>query len=87
MQMNAIHRRHAHQAAAAVAVLLLTSWLGVARSGAGAPALPQVAPMHLQDAPSPDAGSALSAPSPPRRLNSSLSMPYFSFAQSLNPRS
>ena len=27
------------------------------------------------------------APTPPRRLHSSLSMPYFSFAQSLNPRS
>jgi hypothetical protein len=40
-----------------------------------------------QDAGVIEAGTADGAPTPPRRLHSSLSMPYFSFAQSLNPRS
>ncbi|MET0129875.1 MAG: hypothetical protein ABW207_04330 [Stenotrophomonas chelatiphaga] len=73
-------------AASAAGLLLLSLWFGVAHGGAddtqAASALDS-----LQDAGVPDAGNAPPAPSPPRRLNSSLSMPYFSFAQSLNSRS
>lgn len=85
--MNAIQRRHAQQSAAVAALLLLTLWLAGAggRTDSSGPG-PLATPL-LQDAATPEAGSAPSAPSPPRRLNSSLSMPYFSFAQSLNPRS
>mgnify|MGYP001011461613 FL=1 len=67
-------------------LLLLTTWLGVASQGADEPAALSMS-TGLQDAAMPDAGDARPAPSSPRRLNSSLSMPYFSFAKSLKSRS
>ncbi|MCS4232010.1 hypothetical protein EDF77_2071 [Stenotrophomonas maltophilia] len=83
---TSVQHRMTRMAASAVGLLLLSLWFGVAHGGAddtqAAPAL-----NSLQDAGVPDAGNAPPAPSPPRRLNSSLSMPYFSFAQSLNSRS
>ena len=71
---------------AVLGLLGLAAGLGVASTDADEPA---ALPMStgLQDAAMPDAGDASPAPSPPRRLNSSLSMPYFSFAKSLNSRS
>ena len=83
---TSVQHRMTRTAASAAGLLLLSLWFGVAHGGAdeseAASALDS-----LQDAGMPDAGNATPAPSPPRRLNSSLSMPYFSFAQSLNPRS
>lgn len=77
--------RPARMAASVLAVLLLSLWLCVAPGGAD-PSVAASAFQGLQEAAVPEAGNAQPAPSP-RRLNSSLSMPYFSFAQSLNPRS
>ncbi|KRG64648.1 hypothetical protein ABB28_17490 [Stenotrophomonas chelatiphaga] len=83
---TSVQHRMTRMAASAAGLLLLSLWFGVAHGGAddtqAASAL-----NSLQDAGVPDAGNAPPAPSPPRRLNSSLSMPYFSFAQSLNSRS
>ncbi len=85
--MIAIHSRHAGPAITAAALLLLAGCMGTAmvRLASQAGTAPDAA--QVQDASSPEAGRAPTAPSPPRRLNSSLSMPYFSFAQSLNSRS
>ena len=85
--MNTSYRRRTTRTAATAAGLLLLSlWFGAAPGGAGNVDTPP-ALQSLQDAGVPEAGKAPPAPSPPRRLNSSLSMPYFSFAQSLNSRS
>jgi len=72
--------------ATAASVLLLAGGLACLPGKVDEPTLP-AAGAGLQDAALPDAGTAPPAPSPPRRLNSSLSMPYFSFAKSLNSRS
>ena len=85
--MNIASRPGTKRSAIAITGLLaLTAWLGVASQRADEPA---ALPMStgLQDAAMPEAGGVPPAPSPPRRLNSSLSMPYFSFAKSLNSRS
>ncbi len=83
---TSVQHRMTRMAASAAGLLLLSLWFSVAHGGVddtqAASALDS-----LQDAGVPDAGNAPPAPSPPRRLNSSLSMPYFSFAQSLNSRS
>ncbi|CAQ46627.1 putative transmembrane protein [Stenotrophomonas maltophilia K279a] len=78
--MNArIRRNLTAPAAAAVSTLIVLAWLATPT----APASPDSA----QDAIATPAGNADSSPPPPRRLHSSLSMPYFSFAQPLTPRS
>lgn len=78
--MNArIRRNLTAPAAAAVSTLIVLAWLATPT----APASPDGA----QDAIATPAGNADSSPPPPRRLHSSLSMPYFSFAQPLTPRS
>ncbi|HGM4744516.1 hypothetical protein [Stenotrophomonas maltophilia] len=78
--MNArIRRNLTAPAAAAVSTLIVLAWLATPT----APASPDSA----QDAIATPAGKADSSPPPPRRLHSSLSMPYFSFAQPLTPRS
>ncbi|HCT25385.1 MAG TPA: hypothetical protein DIW85_04120 [Stenotrophomonas sp.] len=78
--MNArIRRNLTAPAAAAVSTLIVLAWLATPT----APASPDSA----QDATVSPAGNADSPPPPPRRLHSSLSMPYFSFAQPLTPRS
>lgn len=79
--MNArIRRNLTAPAAAAVSTLIVLAWLA-------SPTAP-VSSDNAQDATaSPAAGNAAPSPSPPRRLHSSLSMPYFSFAQPLTPRS
>ncbi|WBL69003.1 hypothetical protein SMAL454_28470 [Stenotrophomonas maltophilia] len=77
--MNArIRRNLTAPAAAAVSTLIVLAWLATPT----APASPDSA----QDAIATPAGNA-DSPLPPRRLHSSLSMPYFSFAQPLTPRS
>lgn len=77
--MNArIRRNLTAPAAAAVSTLIVLAWLATPT----APASPDSA----QDAIATPAGNADPSP-PPRRLHSSLSMPYFSFAQPLTPRS
>jgi len=74
--MNArIRRNLTAPAAAAVSTLIVLAWLATPT----APASPDSA----QDAIATPAGNADSSPPPPRRLHSSLSMPYFSFAQPL----
>lgn len=74
-----IRRNLTAPAAVAVSALLVLAWLA-------APTDPAPASSDgAQDADIPPAGTA--SPSPPRRLHSSLSMPYFSFAQPLTPRS
>lgn len=84
--MNRMRRRHSAKAVTAASALLLLGWLGtpVAEMGSAAARGAIDGP---QDAGVIEAGNADGAPTPPRRLHSSLSMPYFSFAQSLNPRS
>lgn len=61
---------------AALPGLLILLWAGTRDGGGRAPAIQHAAAMPAD-----------AAPPPPRRLHSSLSMPYFSFAQSLNSRS
>ena len=78
--MNArIRRNLAAPAAAAVSTLIVLAWLAMPTAPASA--------ASAQDASVSPAGNADPSPSPPRRLHSSLSMPYFSFAQPLTPRS
>jgi hypothetical protein len=79
--------RHRHSATAITAALLLLGWFGLPSGDAGSPAASTDMFEGPQDAGVIEAGTANGAPTPPRRLHSSLSMPYFSFAQSLNPRS
>lgn len=75
-----IRRNLTAPAAAAVSTLIVLAWLA-------APSLSDSAD-GAQDATASPAGNANpSSPPPPRRLHSSLSMPYFSFAQPLTPRS
>ncbi len=84
---NMMRHRNAGPIASAAGLLVLSLCVcaaaGVRPGNAGAVPLVE----GLQDAAVPAAGDASPAPAPPRRLNSSLSMPYFSFAQSLNSRS
>ena len=82
----AIRSRTKRSAMAISGLLVLITWLGVASQEADEPAALSMS-TGLQDAAMPDAGDARPAPSSPRRLNSSLSMPYFSFAKSLKSRS
>lgn len=78
--MNArIRRNLTAPAAAAVSTLIVLAWL--------ATPTPPASPDSAQDATAAPAGNADSSAPPPRRLHSSLSMPYFSFAQPLTPRS
>lgn len=84
--MNDMRRRHSAKAVTAASALLLLVWLGTPAGEAGSRAATG-AFEGPQDAGVIEAGTADGAPTPPRRLHSSLSMPYFSFAQSLNPRS
>ncbi|KAF1015654.1 MAG: hypothetical protein GAK31_01129 [Stenotrophomonas maltophilia] len=87
--MNIQHaRRYATPAALAASSLCLVAWLALNAPPAGLPGAPLAAPSDQpQDATGTDAGNADLAPTLPRRLRSSLSMPYFSFAQPLTPRS
>lgn len=85
--MNTSYRRRTARTAATAAGLLVVSLLSGAAPGGAERVDASPALQSLQDAGVPEAGKAPPAPSPPRRLNSSLSMPYFSFAQSLNSRS
>ncbi|PWI03286.1 hypothetical protein [Stenotrophomonas maltophilia] len=78
--MNArIRRNLTAPAAAAVSTLIVLAWLATPTAPASS--------ASAQDAIATPAGNADSSPPPPRRLHSSLSMPYFSFAQPLTPRS
>ncbi|WP_439450479.1 hypothetical protein [Stenotrophomonas sp. ATs4] len=78
--MNArIRRNLTAPAAAAVSTLIVLAWLAAPTSPASSDS--------AQDATVSPAADAAPSPSPPRRLHSSLSMPYFSFAQPLTPRS
>ncbi len=78
--MNArIRRNLTAPAAAAVSTLIVLAWLARPTAPASADS--------AQDASVSPAGNADSSPPPPRRLHSSLSMPDFSFAQPLTPRS
>jgi len=80
-------RRHTAKAVTAASALALLGWFGTPASDPGFAASPG-AFEGPQDAGVIEAGNADTVPLPPRRrLHSSLSMPYFSFAQSLNPRS
>ncbi len=83
--MNRMHYRTASRLLASLSLLALFSCLALLPEDAD----PSAASITtgLTDGAMPDAGTAPAATSPPRRLNSTLSMPYFSFAQSLNPRS
>lgn len=84
---NMTRHRNAGRIASAAGLLILSLWLcGAMGRTSGTPETVHLLE-GLQDAAVPDVGDASPAPSPPRRLNSSLSMPYFSFAQSLNSRS
>lgn len=76
-----IRRNLTAPAAAAVSTLIVLAWLAAPTSPASTDS--------AQDATASPAGDAAPSPSPspPRRLHSSLSMPYFSFAQPLTPRS
>lgn len=84
--MNRMRHHHSAKAAIAASALLLLGWFGLPSGNAGDAASANVFE-GPQDAGVIEAGTADGAPTPPRRLHSSLSMPYFSFAQSLNPRS
>ncbi|MEG2806044.1 hypothetical protein [Stenotrophomonas sp.] len=85
--MNRMRRRYSAKAVTAASALLLLGWLGTPADEVGTRAATG-AFESPQDAGVIEAGTADGAPTPtPRRLHSSLSMPYFSFAQSLNPRS
>lgn len=76
--MNArIRRNLTAPAAAAVSTLIVLAWLAAPTSPLQ-PTVRRTRPLHRQ---------AMLPPPPPRRLHSSLSMPYFSFAQPLTPRS
>ena len=77
-----MRRRHAAPAVTAVSTLLALLWLALP-----APPAPSSSTDTAQDAAPFTAGNADPSPPPPRRLHSSLSMPYFSFAQPLTPRS
>ncbi|MBA0449716.1 hypothetical protein D7Y61_20645 [Stenotrophomonas maltophilia] len=81
--MNArIRRNLTAPAAVAVSTLLVLAWWATPSAPASASA------DRAQDTPLSSAGNAApSSPPPPRRLHSALSMPYFSFAQPLTPRS
>lgn len=75
-----IRRNLTAPAAAAVSTLIVLAWLAVPSFSDSADS--------AQDATASPAGNATApSPPPPRRLHSSLSMPYFSFAQPLTPRS
>lgn len=77
-----IRRNLTAHAAVAVSTLLVLAWWATPTAPASA------AVESAQDATLSPAGNATpSSPPPPRRLHSSLSMPYFSFAQPLIPRS
>lgn len=76
-----MRRSHTAPAVTAVSTLFVLAWLVLPAP----PAESSPSPDITQDAISTPAGNA--EPSPPRRLHSSLSMPYFSFAQPLTPRS
>lgn len=78
-----IRMRHRHIAPAVTAVSTLLALLWLALPAPQAPSSPDTP----QDAAPFTAGNAEPSPPPPRRLHSSLSMPYFSFAQPLTPRS
>ncbi|MDX3936577.1 hypothetical protein [Stenotrophomonas sp.] len=84
--MTRMRHHHAAKAVIAASALLLLGWFGPPSGDAGEAASANVFE-GPQDAGVIEAGNADGAPTPPRRLHSSLSMPYFSFAQSLNPRS
>ena len=84
--MNRMRHHHAAKAVTAASALLLLGWFGIPSGDAGSPASADVFE-GPQDAGVIEAGTANGAPTPPRRLHSSLSMPYFSFAQPLTPRS
>ena len=71
-----IRRNLTAPAAAAVSTLIVLAWL--AAPTPPSPTVRRTRPFHRQE--------CRSLPSP-RRLHSSLSMPYFSFAQPLTPRS
>lgn len=85
--MNRMRHRHSATAITAASALLLLGWFGLPSGDAGSPAASTDMFEGPQEAGVIEAGTANGAPTPPRRLHSSLSMPYFSFAQSLNPRS
>lgn len=88
--MNIRHaRRYATPAALAASSLCLVAWLALNAPPLEAMGTPmQASPSEEpQDATVIEAGNASPAPFLPRRLRSSLSMPYFSFAQPLTPRS
>lgn len=78
-----MRRSHTAPAVTAVSTLFVLAWLAMPAP----PAAPSPSPDTAQDASTLTAGNADPSPSPPRRLHSSLSMPYFSFAQPLTPRS
>jgi len=84
--MTRMRHHHAAKAVIVASALLLLGWFGTPSGDAGEAASANVFE-GPQDAGVIEAGNADGAPTPPRRLHSSLSMPYFSFAQSLNPRS
>jgi hypothetical protein len=84
--MNRMRRHQSAKAVTAASALLLLGWLGTPVGDIGSTAATG-AFESPQDAGVLQAGNADGAPTRPRRLHSSLSMPYFSFAQSLNPRS
>lgn len=84
--MTRMRHHHSAKAVIATSALLLLGWFGTPSGDAGDAASANVFE-GPQDAGVIEAGNADGAPTPPRRLHSSLSMPYFSFAQSLNPRS
>jgi len=79
-------RHHSAKALTAASALLLLGWFSIPAGDRGSETATG-AFESPQDAGVIQAGNADGAPTPPRRLHSSLSMPYFSFAQSLNPRS
>ncbi|WMJ69738.1 hypothetical protein [Stenotrophomonas sp. 24(2023)] len=81
-------RRFATPAVLAASSLCLVAWLALNAPPLNAMNAP-LAPSsdEPQDATETEPGTASSAPFLPRRLRSSLSMPYFSFAQPLTPRS
>lgn len=81
-----IRRNLTAPAAVAVSTLLVLAWWATPTAPVSAPV--SAAAESAQDATLSPAGNApSSSPPPPRRLHSALSMPYFSFAQPLTPRS
>lgn len=77
-----MRRSHTAPAVTVVSTLFAVLWLALP-----APPAASSSPDTPQDATPFTAGNAEPSPPPPRRLHSSLSMPYFSFAQPLTPRS